>query len=101
MGLPSDAEELMGKAVVDVRHKKRVRVFWAIATSLGTIVATTVSVTRTVDHYLHKAELREERMSDALEQLKESVKRVELKADAAKENADKALLYAQLKGLTP
>ena len=101
MGLNTDAEELMGKAHIDVRHKKRVRVFWAIATSLGTIVATTVSVTRTVDHYLFKADVREEKMKASLDRIEEDMKRIDAKAEVAKESADKALLYAQVKGLTP
>lgn len=91
----------MGKAMVDVRHKKRVRVLWAIATSIGTVVATTVSVTHTVDRYLFKADVREEKMKAALERIEVDLKRIDAKADLAKETADKALLYAQLKGLTP
>ena len=106
MGLNSDAEELMAKAIQDV-HAKRVRVAWAIATSIGTIVATTATVSWTMNNYIHKAERENEKLRDSVAIMAKKVEDLEhdLKAglkDAgvatyeAKATADRALLIAQV-----
>lgn len=105
MGLNTDAEALMGKALVDVRHQKLVRVIWAVATSVGTIVMTTATVTWKVNDYLHEAREAQREMQGKLLVLDKHVEGLEERCDKAKElaeaakvQADKAMLYAQLTG---
>lgn len=103
MGHITDAEELMGKALRDVRAQKLRRVLWALGTAAVTVITTTITVTRTVDHYLYTAERQADEMQQMLRRIDKKLEEVEALAEQAKGLAteakvtsDKALLYAQL-----
>jgi hypothetical protein len=105
MGNVTDIEELLPQALREAKHKKLARVVWALATSIGTIVVTTATVTWQVNEYLHKASEQHRELSGKVlvldkhvELLEERCDKAKTLAEAASVQADKALLYAQLTG---
>lgn len=104
MGDVSDMEDLFRLAKRDRRRK----LIWAICTSLGTIVATTATVSWKMSRYVADLEHATEEMRHAFLVMDKKVEAAESEAakavaDArdAKVTADKALLYAQLTGRKP
>ncbi len=103
MGLPSDAEELMGKALHDVRNKKLARLAWALGTAVVTVVSTTATVSWKMATYVAQLErfndeLRGEIRVLAKDLEKSQVEQKELRDEmkTVRQRADSALLIAQL-----
>lgn len=109
MGLPSDAEELMGKALRDVAAQKRSKIVWALVASFGSIIGSTATVSWQMGHYIAKAEAKDNELRESLLVLDKKIDDLGHAAAKAKEElqagiydaraaADTALLYAQLTG---
>ena len=110
MGLPSDAEELMGKALHDVRRQKASKLLWALGTAAFTVVSTTATVGWKMGTYIARAEAKDEKlrgdllvMDKKIEELESALKETTAEVRVARSVADKALLYAELRknGVSP
>lgn len=101
MGLPSDAEELMGKALRDVKAQKLRRLLWALGTAAFTVVSTTATVSWKMSAYITRAEERDDKLRQDILVMDKKIEKLEALEDnvrQAQNTADKALLYAQFTG---
>lgn len=105
MGIPTDVDDLLVKAT----KEKRQRWSWAIVTSVGTVIATTGTVSWRVGAFLARMEHENDRLRGTILVLDKKVETLETREAAserelaaaihdARTQADKALLYAQLTG---
>lgn len=101
MGTITDAEELMDKAVRDVRRQKVGKLLWALGTAGFTIVSTTAAVSWQMGAYIARAEAKDNELRGQILVLDKKIEKLESledKVGVAQVTADKALLYAQLTG---
>jgi len=93
----------IGALLKAASREKRRKLLWAACTSVGTIVATTATVSWKMSRYVANMEAADERRAWALLVMDKKIEKAETdasnavaEAGVAKVMADKALLYAQL-----